>query len=286
MYQRVVSLVPSVTESLFELGLGDRVAAITDYCVQPAGRLAVLPRVGGTKNVRVAEIVALTPDLVIANQEENSRADVEALQAAGVPVWVTFPQTVRDAMDLLWDLVRRFDVPQQGPRLVALEKMYEWTAAGAASETPTRVFCPIWREPETGTPEWWMTINGQTYVSDLIRVCGGENVFADRDRRYPLAADLDPEHPSRAVPDDRDLRYPRVSLEEILAARPDVILLPSEPFAFSQTDYDDWMQFAGLPAVQTQRVYLLDGSLLTWHGTRLARALQELPALLAPLTEL
>lgn len=285
IYQRVVSLVPSLTESLFDLGLGDRVVGITDYCVHPAERLIGLPRLGGTKNVHVAEVIALQPDLVIANQEENTRADVEALQAAMVPVWVTFPQTVREAIDLLWDLVRRFDIPQQGPRLVALEKTYEWSAAGASNEQPTRVFCPIWREPATGVPEWWMTINGETYVSDLIRVCGGANVFADRERRYPLAADLDPEHPPRLLSADRDARYPRVTLDEILATRPEVILLPSEPFAFDQADYDYWIQFSDLPAVQNQRVHLVDGSLLTWHGTRLARALQELPILLAPMTE-
>jgi ABC-type Fe3+-hydroxamate transport system substrate-binding protein len=285
MYQRVVSLVPSVTESLFELGLGARVAGITDYCVHPADRLVGLPRLGGTKNVRVPEIIALTPDLVIANQEENSRADVEALQAARVPVWVTFPRTVREALDLLWDLIRRFDIPQQGPRLLALEKSYEWTEAGLASDSPTGVFCPIWRGPETGAATWWMTIHGDTYVSDVIRVCGGLNVFAGRERRYPLAADLDPDHASLADSAGRDQRYPRVTLDEILAARPDVILLPGEPFAFDEADVDFWMQFSDLPAVQNQRVHLLDGSLLTWHGTRLARALQELPALLAPMAE-
>jgi ABC-type Fe3+-hydroxamate transport system substrate-binding protein len=278
-YQRIVSLVPSVTESLFELGLGDRVVAVTDYCVHPADKLAHLPRLGGTKNVRVADVVALKPDLVIANKEENTRADVEALQAAGVPVWLTFPQTAREAIDLLWDIVRRFDAVSQGQRLAALEKVYEWAEAAAANAVPTRVFCPIWRD---GDSSWWMTISADTYVSDLIRACGGENVFAGRERRYPLAADLDPDQPPRVAAVEADTRYPRVTLDEILAARPEVILLPSEPFPFSQTDHDFWMQFADLPAVQNNRIHLVDGSLLTWHGTRLARALQEIPILLVP----
>lgn len=276
-YKRVVSLVPSVTESLFDLGLGQYVVGITDYCIHPAAQLKGLPRVGGTKDVRVNDVIALTPDLVIANKEENTRPVVEALQAANVAVWVTFPETVRDAIDLLWDIIRRFDAPQQGHRLAALEKVYEWAAAAAENAAPRTVFCPIWKGDD-----WWMTINGATYVSDLIRVCGGDNIFAERERRYPLAADLNPEQPSpvEAVPISADTRYPRVTLAEILAARPEVILLPSEPYAFSQPDLDYWMQFTDLPAVQNNRIFLVDGSLLTWHGTRLAKALQEIPSLL------
>lgn len=280
-YRRVVSLVPSVTESLFDLGLGSCVVGITDYCAHPADRLSGLPRIGGTKNVCASDIIALKPDLVIANQEENTRRDVEALQLAGLNVWVTFPTTVRGAIDVLWEIVRRFNTPQQGNRLIALEKVYEWASAAAANAAPTRVFCPTWREPAAGSPDWFMTINGGTYVSDLIRVCGGANVFDERGRRYPLAADLDPARPPRPADAGADIRYPRVTLDEILASRPDVILLPSEPFAFSQADADYWMQFADLPAAQNNRIHLVDGSLLTWHGTRLAKALQELPVLLA-----
>ena len=278
--ERVVSLVPSVTESLFDLGLGHKVVGITDYCVHPADKISGLPRVGGTKNVGLAGVVALNPDLVIANHEENTQADIEALQAAGVPVWLTFPKTVRDALDLLHDLVRRFSAPQQELRIVAIEKAYEWAVTAAAnSESPApRVFCPIWRDA-AGPPAWWMTISGDTYVSDVIAVCGGQNVFADRDRRYPLAADLDPTRSPELAP-ARDTRYPRVTLDEILAAQPEVILLPSEPYAFSEADADFWRQFPDLPAVQNDRIHLVDGSLLTWHGTRLGRALQEIPSLI------
>lgn len=277
---RIISLVPSVTESLFDLGLGDRVVGITEYCAHPADQVARLPRIGGTKNVAVAKLIALQPDLVIANREENTRADVEALQAAGLEVWVTNPETVRDAIDLLWEIVRRFDISKQGQRIAALETAYEWTVAASASgESTPGVFCPIWREPAEGLADWWMTISRDTYVSDLIAVCGGRNVFAGRDRRYSLAADLDAAQPSRAE-SERDRRYPRVTLAEILDANPDVILLPSEPFAFGQAEADFWEQYPALQAAQNSRIHLVDGSLLTWHGTRLARALQELPSLL------
>lgn len=271
--KRVVSLVPSVTESLFDLGLGDRLVGITDYCVHPAAGVSAVPRVGGTKNVRLTEVLALSPELVIANREENSRADVESIQAAGVPVWVTYPRSVRDALDLLWDMIRRFGAHAQSQRLTALETVVEWARSATGNHEPRRVFCPIWRAADNA---WWMTVDGDTYVSDVITVCGGENIFAPRHRRYPLAADLDPTlAPSPA--DDRDTHYPRVTVDDVRAARPDVILLPSEPFAFSPADAEFWAQFADLPAVQNGRIHLVDGTLLTWHGTRLAKALHDLP---------
>ncbi|MBW1844728.1 MAG: ABC transporter substrate-binding protein, partial [Deltaproteobacteria bacterium] len=102
--ERIVSLVPSVTESLFCLGLGDRVVGITDWCVHPSHQLSGLPRVGGTKNPLVRQILELEPDLVIANREENRKRTVLALRAAGVDVWVTYPQTVQDGVTLLREL--------------------------------------------------------------------------------------------------------------------------------------------------------------------------------------
>ncbi len=104
--RRIVSLVPSLTEALFSLGLGERVVAVTEWCVHPSDAVAKLPKVGGTKNPNLSEILALRPDLVIANREENRRRDVERLQAAGIPVWVTYPRTVRDATALLRELAK------------------------------------------------------------------------------------------------------------------------------------------------------------------------------------
>ncbi len=279
----MVSLVPSITGSLFDLGLGGRVAGVTDYCVYPPDGVAALPKLGGTKNPDCDHILALQPDLVLANWEENHRATVETLRAAGVPVWVTFPCTVRDTLDLLWALISVFEAPQAGRVLDMLEKSVEWAALVADNTPPARVFCPIWREPaaDAGPAAWWMTINRATYVHDVLRLCGGENIFAGRQRRYPLAADLDPEqHPAAPPAPGRDTRYPRVSGVEVAALAPEVILLPSEPYPFTDPDlaaFEDWPE---MPAVQTGRIHLVDGSLLTWPGTRLALALAELPALL------
>jgi len=127
-----------------------------------------------------------------------------------------------------------------------------------------------------------MSFNADTYIHDLLRVCGGTNIFAGRERLYPLAADLGR---GEAWPEDdprwqgRDLRYPRVTWEEVVAHQPDVILLPSEPYAFSEADLPLFEQL-DVPAAHQGRIHLVDGSLLTWHGTRLAHALEALPKLI------
>ncbi len=274
--KRVVSLVPSVTESLFDLSLGDRLIAITDYCIHPVAGVAGLPRIGGTKNPDVARIIALKPDLVIANQEENRKEDVMALQAARIPVWVTFPKTVSDAINLLWNIMHVFDEPVMVPRIRLIEQTMDWVQGitKAHEEIVVRVFAPIWLDP-------LMTFNADTYIHDLLRVCGGTNVFAERDRVYPLKADLGQAAPYAA--DDpraegRDTRYPRVMMDEVIQAQPDVILLPSEPFEFNESHIS---LFANLdiPAAHKNRIHLVDGSLLTWHGTRLAYALNTFPTL-------
>lgn len=275
--ERVVSLVPSVTESLFDLNLGQRLVAITDYCIYPEAGVRGLPRIGGTKNPNVEQIIALRPDLVIANVEENRYEDVDALQRAGVPVWVTFPKTVSDAINLLWNIMHVFDEASMVPRVRLIEQTMDWVVgvSKANEDHPTRVFAPIWQDP-------LMTFNADTYAHDLLRVCGGTNVFASRQRLYPLKADLGEAEP---YPDERtqglDTRYPRITLDEVVEAQPEVILLPSEPFSFTDAHIP---LFAGLdvPAAHHKRIHLLDGSLLTWHGTRLAHALTIIPALLTP----
>ena len=279
--ERVVSLVPSMTESLIDLGVGNALVGVTDYCPLPEGPEGAVARVGGTKSPNLEAIVGLHPDLVIANQEENSRASVEALEAEGLRVWVTFPRRVSDAIRILWTLVELFRIPRAAPKVKTLEVTFEWTERAASSATPVRVFCPIWASERADSTPWWMTFNRDTYAHDVLSLAGGMNVFSGRDRRYPLDADL-----GMAPTEDsgeRDTRYPRVTVEEILAAQPELVLLPSEPYAFGPDDEERLRRLLGpTPAVQGDRVVAVDGSLLTWHGTRLARALAELPSLVQP----
>lgn len=277
--ERVVSLVPSVTESLFDLELGEHLLGVTDYCKPPESALPRLTRVGGTRSPDVQAVLGLEPDLVIANMEENSKPAVEALEEAGLKVWVTFPRTVPQALELLWTLIGLFRVKAPAAKIKALEASLDWTERAAQDAQPARLFCPIWQGEHESRGTWLMTFNRDTYAHDLLARCGGENVFAERDRRYPLAADLGEAEPED--PGERDIRYPRVTLEEVRACAPEVILFPSEPFEFDPARGKALTeQLADTPAVQSGRVFHVDGSLITWHGTRLGRALAELPGLL------
>ena len=125
-----------------------------------------------------------------------------------------------------------------------------------------------------------MTFNADTYMHDLLWVCGGLNVFAERERQYPLKADLGQAEPLPAdQTEGRDKRYPRITMDELVVAQPDVILLPSEPFAFTANHIPEFARL-DVPAARNGRIHLVDGALLTWHGTRLAHALNTLPVLL------
>ncbi|HML21780.1 MAG TPA: helical backbone metal receptor [Aggregatilinea sp.] len=273
--QRVVSLVPSLTESLFDLDLGQRLVGVTAYCVRPLSGVQLLPRVGGTKNPDIEAIVRLGPDLVLMNDEENRREDAESLQAADIPVWVTGPRSIADVLNLLWTIMDVFDHTVMVPRVHEIERAYDYTLAATRNAPLVPTFAPIWRDP-------WMTFNADTYAHDVLRVCGGVNVFADRERQFPLAADLGEGDPLPA--DDpqvagRDRRYPRISLDEVVAAQPELVLLPDEPYAFTAENADA-IRALDIPAARSGRVHLIDGSLLTWHGTRAAYALRDLPALI------
>jgi ABC-type Fe3+-hydroxamate transport system substrate-binding protein len=167
---RVVSLVPSLTESLFDLGAGGSVAGITDFCIFPPG--LHLPRVGGTKNPRVDAIRALKPDLVYMNLEENLERHATAIEEFA-PVFVTEPKTVPDVRDLISTLGEIHDRRNQAADFV-LRLDRELTSM------PRRDFtfaCAIWKQP-------WMWCGGDTYVSHLVESAGGRNVFAGEDR-YP-----------------------------------------------------------------------------------------------------
>lgn len=278
--QRVVSLVPSLTLSLFDLNLGDRLIGITDYCTRPTDRVQSIPKVGGTKNPDLAKIIALRPDLVLINQEENRREDAEALQQAGIPLWITEPRTVQDAINVLWELMDIFDDASYSERVRIMEKTLDVVKLAMSNQPPIRTFVPIWRDP-------WMTFNQNTYIHDVLRTFGLQNVFAERERQFPLQADLGeieplPNGDSRAA--GRDTRYPRISLDEIVAAQPELILLPDEPYLFQETDAEELYQL-DIPAAHLGHIYLIDGSLLSWHGTRFAFTLTELPPMIEEVHE-
>jgi ABC-type Fe3+-hydroxamate transport system substrate-binding protein len=275
--QRLVSLVPSITEALCYFGRGPQLVGITDYCTEPAGEVAGKTTIGGTKNPDVARIRALQPHLVLAVAEENRRHDVEQLAAAGIPVYVFAPRTVRDGIDLLWRVADLLDCRTAvAPLLQEIEQEYAATQVLVAARRRVRVFCPIWKDP-------YMTINADTYVHDTLQVCGGDNVFAHRQRRFPLAVDLGQQaEPGGERYAERDRRYPRVTLAEMATLQPEVILLPDEPYAFTEADKADFLTYPNIPAVQHGRLHCIDGKLVSWYGPRIGRSLRILRELLVP----
>jgi ABC-type Fe3+-hydroxamate transport system substrate-binding protein len=249
--QRIVSLIPSTTELLCALGLADALVGVTVYCIEPRDVVRAKTRVGGEKDPNLAVIRALAPDLVVANIEENRREDIDALRAAGVRVWVTYPRTVAEGLAMIRDLGEVTGARERARALLdTLEPLYARARERAAARRPVSVFYPIWRQP-------WMTIGADTYVHDLLATCGGANVFGDRSR------------------------YPTVTLEEMAAKAPEVILLPDEPFRFRRAHLADFDPYRAVPAVRGRRIHLVDGKPFSWHGPRLAEALTKVPDLLA-----
>ena len=265
--RRVVSLVPSETESVCALAGLERLVGRTDFCEEPAGTIERVPSVGGTKKCDVGRVLALAPDLVLANKEENGRADVEALIAAGLTVHVSFPCTVRESVEYLESLAELLHVERSHDAIREAREALERAEARALPSV--RACVPIWREP-------WMSFDGRTFASDVLRLAGAENVFADRPRRFPLAAELDPSR--EALPAERtaerDTRYPRFGLDELRARDPEIVLLPDEPYAFGEADVAALLD-AGFAR---ERIALVSGKDLFWYGVRPTGALARVAA--------
>lgn len=262
--QRIVSLVPSETLCVFDLVGSERLVGRTDYCIEPKGQIESIPTVGGTKSIDVEAVRALEPDLVLANKEENSRPLVQALIDAGLRVHVSFPCTVADSLEYLDSLCRLLGLDPARTEIVRCvrECVHELeTGTGAATEVP--VFVPIWKDP-------WMTFDGRVYASDVLRLCGAQNVFAERARLYPLAADLGQRSPlAEERVGERDTRYPRIRLAEVVERGARVVLLPDEPYEFEEADA---AVFDGLGVEPPLQVELVDGRQLFWYGTQLSRS--------------
>jgi ABC-type Fe3+-hydroxamate transport system substrate-binding protein len=243
--ERVVSLVPSLTEWLVVAGVGERLVGVTDWCLEPADALAGLPRVRGTKNPDLAAIRRLEPDLVVANAEENRKLDVQRLEAALTAVFVTMPTTVAGAVAELRDLAAAVG---DLPGAAALDAEAVAAVADAYHRRPgrrVRYACAVWRDP-------WMWLGRRTYAADLLGLAGGEPVL-----------------------DDPASRYPRLDPGALAALGPEVVLLPSEPYEFAAADAEEVAATFGGP-----RVELVDGRALTWYGPRVPAALASFRQLL------
>lgn len=238
---RVVSLVPSLTETVAVTAPG-LVAGATDWCTHPAG--LDVPRVRGTKNPDLGAVIALRPHVVLANEEENRPADLAALREAGLPVWVTMIRTLDEA---LVSLRRLLTVACRLPAPAWLEAAEQaWLGVGAPRGP--RAVIPIWRRP-------WMVLGRDTFAGDVLARLGVANLYAGHAERYP-----------------------KIPLDDLLAAGPDLIVLPDEPYRFTTGDGPEC--FPGIPAA------LVSGRHLTWYGPSLAEAPRVLGAQLAAPTRI
>ena len=233
---KLVSLCPSLTELVFDLGAGEALVARTKFCVHPADRVESVEKVGGTKNPRVERIIELAPDLVLMNEEENRREDAAALEAAGLRVHTSMPRTAADTAAM----VRAIGIAISRSRpaeLIAedIERRADRVRRHAVRYPPIRYACLIWREPI-------MTVNDDTFIAGLMALPGGQNVFGARDTRYPT-----------------------ITADELHDADPLLVLLPNEPFPFQDKHA---AELAALSRLPRDRFRLVDGELLSWHGSR------------------
>ncbi|HEY3263138.1 MAG TPA: helical backbone metal receptor [Pseudonocardiaceae bacterium] len=234
--QRVVSLVPSITETVAVSAPGVLVG-VTEYCTHPPD--LNVPRVGGSKYPDVAAVLALRPDLVLANEEENRREDVAALERAGIPVWTTpAAATVPEALESLRRMLVDGLHVEEPAWLVRARA--EWTGPPPPSRA-TAITC-VWRRP-------WIVLGRDTFAGDVLRRIGIGNAYAAHPQRYP--------------------RPPLAELHAVLGEhRADLVVLPDEPYAFSATD--------GPEAFPETRCALVSGRHLTWWGPSLLEARQVL----------
>jgi ABC-type Fe3+-hydroxamate transport system substrate-binding protein len=239
---RIVSLVPSVTETLFELGLGNEIVAITRWCTRPQDQVRTKPKVGGTKNPKIDEIRKWAPDIVILDCDENRKEDAEALEKSGIRTLSVFPKSIDDSIQLLRDFGKLFSVEDRAESWI--QEIQARRNALSPEHFPALIL--IWRSP-------YMTVNRDTYVHAAAKMFGFDNVFA----AYPE-------------------RYPRLNADEIKRANPQCVLFPDEPYPFRQKHIEIFKkEFPQIAAVQTNNLFTFDGSYLAWHGFGTLRALRE-----------
>jgi ABC-type Fe3+-hydroxamate transport system substrate-binding protein len=238
---RLVSLCPSITESLVALGAGADLAGVTRYCVHPREALSGVPRMGGTKNPDLAAIRAAKPDLVFCNSEENREEDIAAL-GRDFAVDVSHPRTVTEIPGLLRHFGQLTGTEEKAREISSkVEEALERVEREARHRF--RFAYLIWKDP-------WMTVGPRTYIADLLRTAGGLLSLEENDGERG--------------------DYPTSTEEQIVASAPDILILPDEPYRFREKDAAFWRE--KLPA--STRVVLVSGDDFCWHGVRTLRGLE------------
>ncbi|MBL8860098.1 MAG: cobalamin-binding protein [Planctomycetes bacterium] len=233
---RIVSLCPSLTELVFDLGRGPELVGITEFCVHPANGVAGLEKVGGTKTPNIARITALAPDVVLMNEEENRKQDAEALRAAGIDCHVSMPRDCNETAAMVRAIGARLERTSAADAIAHdIEARAARVARDSAGRSAVSFAYLIWRKP-------WMSVNADTFASGLLALAGGRNVFAD-------------------LPE----RYPEITIDSLIRAAPAVVFLCTEPFPFQSKHIDE---LAAATGFARERFVIADGEYLSWHGSR------------------
>jgi ABC-type Fe3+-hydroxamate transport system substrate-binding protein len=234
--QRIISLVPSLTELVFDLGLGDQLVGRTRFCVHPKEKVENIPIIGGTKNPRLDKIRELNPDYIIANKEENRPQDVKRLQD-DFNVNVTEIETIEDALITIHELGSHFDAQHQAEQLI---EDIQQRLKQSPEKSELRTIYMIWKDP-------WMTVGGDTYIHDVLEHWNMPNVFGDK------------------------TRYPKLDIDELKSYNPDLVLLSSEPYPFKEKHIAQVEE-----ACPAARVLLVEGEWFSWYGSHMKYAFERL----------
>ncbi len=233
---RIVSLCPSLTELVFDLGRGPDLVGVTRYCVHPAEGVAAVEKVGGTKDPDLDRILALEPDLVLLNREENRREDAEALAEAGIHCHASLPRDCAQTARMVREIAAEARRSADGERIAwDIERRAARVREGARGKARVRWAYLVWHGP-------CMTVNDDTYAAALLNQAGGANAFG-------------------AHPD----RYPRIEVRELAEAAPELVLLCTEPYRFREEHADGLAADTGLAR---ERFRIADGEYLSWYGSR------------------
>ncbi|ASZ15037.1 ABC transporter substrate-binding protein [Chitinophaga pendula] len=234
--RRIISLVPSQTELLYDLGLDTAVVGITKFCVHPERWFREKTRVGGTKKVDIEKVRLLAPDLIIANKEENEQEQVTALMEE-FPVWVSDIHSLDDSLDMLSHVGGITDRHAEAAVLTeGIRQDFLTLSARAGQFPPIPAAYFIWREP-------WMVAGGDTFIHHMLQHCGLQNVFGHQ------------------------ARYPQVDAEAIRLSGARLVLLSSEPYPFKEKHVDELRA-----VIPSAHIVLVDGEMFSWYGSRLRYA--------------
>ncbi len=232
---RIISLVPSQTELLFDLGLEEQIVGITKFCVHPKDKVARQEKIGGTKNLNIEKIKALNPTLIIANKEENEKEQIEEL-AKHFPAWISDVTDLTNALEMIVS-VGKMTGKEKEAEVLRNKISEKFSVFSAPLRDKKSVAYFIWEKP-------FMVAGNRTFINDMLQRCGFKNCFQNLSGHYP-----------------------EISEHQLQEAKPQIIFLSSEPYPFKEKHMSDFKKIC-----PSSEINLVDGELFSWYGSRMLQA--------------